>query len=171
MNIGIIVHSKTGNTLSVAQKLKEKLLTAGHSVNLDQVEPFNDGEAKAENIRLKTAPDTGAYEALVFAAPVRGASLSPAMAAYLAQSASLQGKKVACFVTEAFPFPWMGGNRAVAQLKTACESRGTEVLATGVVNWMNGKRQQMIDDVVEKLSRLFRSRRCRGWPQQFYETM
>jgi len=37
MNIGIIVYSQTGNTLSVAKKLEERLSAAGHSVNLEQV--------------------------------------------------------------------------------------------------------------------------------------
>ncbi len=31
MKIGIIVHSHTGNTLSVAQKIKERLVSGGHS--------------------------------------------------------------------------------------------------------------------------------------------
>ena len=37
MNIGIIVYSQTGNTLSVAKKLEEKLSLAGHSATLEQV--------------------------------------------------------------------------------------------------------------------------------------
>lgn len=37
MKIGIILHSQTGNTLSVANKLKEKLISLGHTVNLEQV--------------------------------------------------------------------------------------------------------------------------------------
>ena len=37
MNIGIILYSQTGNTYSVSLKLKEKLITAGHSVNIKQL--------------------------------------------------------------------------------------------------------------------------------------
>jgi len=37
MKIGIIVYSQTGNTLSVAEKLKEKLAVAGHSAEIEQV--------------------------------------------------------------------------------------------------------------------------------------
>lgn len=37
MKVGIVVYSQTGNTLSVATKLKEKLAAAGHSVALEQV--------------------------------------------------------------------------------------------------------------------------------------
>jgi len=37
VNIGIIVYSKTGNTLSAAQKLQEKLVAHGHVVNIEQI--------------------------------------------------------------------------------------------------------------------------------------
>ena len=37
MNIGIILYSETGNTYSVSQKLKEKLIKAGHSVNIERL--------------------------------------------------------------------------------------------------------------------------------------
>jgi len=35
MNIGIIVFSKTGNTLSVAEELRDRLLEMGHKVALE----------------------------------------------------------------------------------------------------------------------------------------
>jgi len=38
IKIGIMVHSQTGNTNSVALKLKEKLSNSGHSVDLEQLE-------------------------------------------------------------------------------------------------------------------------------------
>ena len=155
MKIGIIVHSQTGNTLSVARQLREKLCSDGHEVTLAQVVPVDERAAKAEIVRFRMKPDAGAYDALVFGAPVRGASLSPAMAAYLAQCSFLAGKITACYVTEFFPFPWMGGNRAVAQMKTACAGKGCDVRAMGIVNWSSGRRQKMIDDIVGEISGLF----------------
>jgi hypothetical protein len=76
------------------------------------------------------------------------------MTSYLSQITSLQGKKVACFVTEFFPFPWMGGNQAIGQMKEICESKGATVSASGVVNWTL-HRKQKIRDVVERLSEVF----------------
>ena len=38
MNVGIIVYSKTGNTLSVAEKLQEAIRSAGHTVNIERIE-------------------------------------------------------------------------------------------------------------------------------------
>jgi len=154
MKIGIIVHSHTGNTLSVAQKLKEKLLTEGHPLSLEQVTAIDDSQTDVSKINLTANPDVSAYDMLIFGAPVRGFSISPVMAAYLSKGGSLQGKIVSCFVTQTFPYPWMGGNRAIEQMKKACESKGAKVCATGIVNWSSRKRESMIADTVEKLSRL-----------------
>jgi len=70
MNIGIFVNSKTGNTLSVAEKLREKLLALGHTVALEKVVASNDGEMDINKIVISNPPSTQGYDLLVFAAPV-----------------------------------------------------------------------------------------------------
>lgn len=151
MKVGIIIHSHTGNTLSVAQKLRDSLLTAGHSVNLERVTVVNENPSAAGNVQLQSIPDTRDYDVLIFGAPVRAFSLSPVMKAYLSQLPSLQGKKAGVFVTQFFPSPWMGGSRAINQMKKACESKGINVSETGIVNWSNKQREKMISDVLVKL--------------------
>lgn len=155
MKIGIIVHSHTGNTYSVAEKLKDRLSAAGHSVTLEKVTALNDDQMNPNKIQLKGIPDINTYDALIFGAPVRGFSLSAVMKAYLTNAESLKNKKTACFVTEGFPFPWMGGNRAIAQMKDICSSKGCEVCGTGVINWSNKKRNSMIAETVDRFSCLF----------------
>ena len=154
MKIGIIVYSQTGHTLSVAQKLKEKLLSAGHSASLEQVVSASEKPAVKGKAELKSIPDISEYDTLVFASPVQAFSLSSVMSAYLTQIPSLKGKKVACFVTQQLPRPWMGGNRAIAQMKAICKAKGIEVCETGIVNWGNKQREQMIEDVVKRFAAL-----------------
>lgn len=154
MKIGIIVHSHTGNTLSVAQKLMDKLLAEGHSVSLERVEAINEDQNEAGKVKLKSVPVTDGYDLLIFGAPVRGFSLSPVMAAYLSKMKPITGKKVACFLTQAFPHPAMGGNRAMGQMKELCCSKGVEVCGTGIVNWSNINRRRRIDSIVERFSGL-----------------
>ena len=154
MNIGMIVYSQTGNTHSVALKLQEKLSAAGHEVALERIEVVGDVEP-GKPVQFATAPDAAKYEALVFGSPVHAFSLCQAMVEYLKQVAPLQGKKVACLVTQAFPFPWLGGNRAVRQMKRLCQSKGTTVSGAGIVNWMKKSREQQIVQVVDRLSSLF----------------
>jgi len=155
MNIGIIVHSQTGNTHSVAMKLKEKLSAAGHSVNIERLKVVGEFRPGVKDLQLETLPNAGQYDALVFGAPVQAFSLSAVMTGYLEQITSLQDKQVACLVTEAFPYPWMGGNRAIRQMRKICESKGATVCGSGVVNWMSSRRDQQITEVTDRLSRLF----------------
>lgn len=154
MKVGIIIHSHSGNTLSVAEKLKKNLVSEGHSVNLEQVIAVNEDPSASANIQLKIKPDPRMYDILIFGAPVRGLSLSPVMKLYLSEILFLQGKKVGCFVTQFFPYPWMGGNRSISQMKKSCESKGIQVYETGIVNWSSKKRQIKISSVIKKLSNL-----------------
>ena len=154
MNIGMIVYSQTGNTHSVATKLEEKLAAAGHAVTLERIEVTGEVQP-GKPVQFTTLPDAAKYESLVFGSPVHAFSLCQAMVDYLEQVASLQGKKVALLVTEAFPYPWLGGNRAVRQMKRACESKGATVCGSGIVNWMKKRREQQIVEVVDRLSGLF----------------
>ncbi|OQB20475.1 MAG: NAD(P)H dehydrogenase (quinone) [Firmicutes bacterium ADurb.Bin182] len=152
MKIGIVVHSQTGNTLAVAKRIMAKLSASGHTVSLLRVSAINDDESDIGKIRLSEKPDIGEYDALLFGAPVRGFSLSPVMQAYLNGVGSFKGKKTACFMTQAFPFPWMGGNRALGQLVEICRSKGADPYGTGIVNWANAaKREELIESAVEKL--------------------
>lgn len=154
MKIGIIVYSRSGNTYSVAAKLKENLQANGHTVNIEQLTPAGGTSNNAKNIQFEKLPDVNAYDALIFGTPVHGFSVSQEMTAYMKQLPSIQGKKVACFVTKGLPFKWTGGNRAISQMKEACESRDGIVGETGIVIW--GKnRDKDIKEVVERFSKSF----------------
>ncbi len=154
MKIGIIVHSLTGNTYSVAVKLKEKLTAAGHSVNIERITPDDDKQTDPKKIHIVKLPDLIQYDSLVLAAPVQAFSASPAIKAYLPQLPALNGKKVACFVTKGLPFDFTGGNQAISLMKSAVESKGGTVVGTGIIHW-GGNKDKEIKDLVERLSRLF----------------
>ena len=155
MKIGIILYSQTGNTYSVSLKLKEKLVAAGHSVDIGRLKVIGEVRPGAKDIKFETPPDTEPYDALVFGSPVQAFSLSSAMTAYLSQIKSLPDKKVAFLVTQFFPFPWLGGNRTIGQMKKICESKGATICGAAVVNWSKPSREKQIVEIVEKLSKLF----------------
>lgn len=145
MKIGLLVHSLTGNTLSVAEQLRDTLLKAGHTVDLRRLEPVggeNKNEIDINRIMFQPAPEISGYDYVILGAPVRGFSISPVLAAYLNKVSSLKGQKIDLFVTQAFPFSWMGGNNAIRQMKRACESKGAVVGNTAVVNWTKKKEAQ-----------------------------
>jgi len=155
MNIGIIVYSQTGNTLSVAEKVKERLAAAEHAVNLEKVTVAGGRKPGDKSFQLETQPDPGPYDVIVFGSAVEAFSLSPVLTAYLKQIGSLQGKKVACLVTQFFPYPWMGGNRAIRQMRKLCQSKGASVVGSGVVNWAKFRRDKTTTRAVDRLSGLF----------------
>ena len=154
MKIGIIVHSRTGNTYSVATKLKEKLASTGHEVDLERLHVTGDEGARGGEAKIENPPDVSGYDALVFGAPVHGFALSKGMTIYLSQIQSLQNKKITCFVTKGLRFSWTGGNQAISTMKKLCESKGGTVCDTGFVVWSKDREQQ-IADLVERLSRCF----------------
>lgn len=149
MNIGIIVHSFTGNTLFVAEKLKEKLEKAGNTVSLEKIRIAGGEQKDLQQFEIEYAPNAHPYDAVVFAAPVRAFQASPVIVTYLNSLPALSGKKCALLVTQHFPYAWMGGNNALKKMKSLCEQKGAVVCAAGIVNWSNKKREQMIIDRVE----------------------
>jgi flavodoxin len=154
MNIGVIVYSKTGHTLSVTAQLQGALSAAGHMVTLEQVEAAGPVRPTATDVPLKTKPPLEGYEALVFGAPVWGGAPAPPMASYLEQLPSLEGLQVACLVTGLFP-PGLGRKQAIARMVETCESKGATIRGTGSVGWLSFRRQRQIAEVVGDLSGLF----------------
>ena len=72
---------------------------------------------------------------------------------YLDQLSSLQGKKISCFVTQQLPFAFMGGNRSIKQMKKAVIAKNGTVHATGVVNWSSKTREDLITDLINRLTK------------------
>mgnify|MGYP000897193925 CR=1 FL=1 len=151
MNVGIIVYSQSGNTLSVAQKLEKVIKSAGHTVSIARIEPVSVGVHSP----LKSAPDIIPYDAVIFASPVQAFSLAPVMKMYLSQISDLSGKQASCFVTQHFKKRFLGGNRAIRQITAACKAKGAEVSWSGVVNWSSDIREKQIDDIVTRLSSIY----------------
>jgi len=155
MKIGIIVYSHTGNTLSVAESLKERLIAQGHAAEIQQVVPTQEKPGVNGKIQLKTNPDPSGYDTLVFASPVQAFSLAAVMKAYVKEIPQLDGKRAACFVTQQLPKPWLGGNRAIAAMTDVIKARGLEVCCTGIIHWSSKRRQQMIDDLLANICGLW----------------
>ena len=150
MKIGIIIHSHTGNTLQVGERIKEKLIKDGHDVTLEQVVAVNEDPNSTLKVELKNSPDISEYEYVILGAPVRAFSLSPVMKQYLLQLSNIKDKKVSCFVTEQLPKAWMGGNRTVKQMKKIILLKEALVINTGVVNWSNKNKEEQIMDMINR---------------------
>ncbi len=147
MNIGIIVCSHTGNTLSVAAKLKENLATHGHMVTLEKIE--DDTLSKINTSLINS------WDAVIFCSYVQGGAPAVPMKSYLEGVPSLQGKRVACLVTGAFP-SCIGRKQTINYIKQACELKGAKICGIGSVGWWSFNRSRQISEVVNHLTNCFK---------------
>lgn len=154
MKIGIIVHSHTGNTLSVAERIKEQLTASGHNVTMEKVLALKDDEPQYANVKFENKPGIEGYDVVFFGCPVRGFSVSPIMHAYLEQLSGLQEKKIICFLTQQFPWKWAGGNHTLRQMDRICSSKGGKVIGLGGINWSRKTRDQDIIELVNHFCNL-----------------
>ena len=155
MKIGIIVHSYTGNTFTVAQKIHDRLKQTGHLAEIERIIIKGGENPNSRQIMIEHPPATDGYDALIFGAPVRGFAISPVILTYLQHLSSLKNKKVTCFVTKQLSSKWTGGTRAITRMKKICESKGGVVTGTGIVFWKSKNREMEIDALAEKMCNLF----------------
>jgi flavodoxin len=143
MNIGIIVYSKTGNTLLVAERIREELIQNGHMASIERFTTQTENQHKT-SIKLSAAPDPNGFEAVIFGAPVQAFSLDPAMSLYIQQMGLAQQIPVLCFMTQHFKKSWLGGNRAMKQLIVLLHEKRIAAEPMGTVNWSNERREEQI---------------------------
>jgi multimeric flavodoxin WrbA len=153
VKIGIVIHSKTGHTAGVGQRILAELVQNGDPAEYLELSAKNDAEMKVELIELESVPSLESYDVVILGAPVRAFSLSPVMKSYLKQVNAGQGQTALCFVTHQFPLPWMGGNQAIRQFKAACAAKGLKVIGTKVVDWSNKNRETTIDHLIDSFTK------------------
>ena len=150
MKIGIIVYSQTGNTYSVASKLYETLKSDGKNVEIERIEAIRDMKKNSNVFNITNYPNIDKYDIVVFASYVEAFMLNPVMKKYLESIKSLENKKILCFVTQHFPYAWLGGNNAIKKIKSICESKKASIKVSKVINWSNKKREDMIKNLLNE---------------------
>jgi len=156
MNVAIFVHSRTGNTRSVAVRIRQTLESSGHTARIIDVGTAGGAGGEPGVTTADGVEALNGCEGVIFGSPVHGFSPAPDIDAFIRTIPSLKGRAVACFVTQAFPFPWMGGSRSVRQMAKLCTALGATVSATSVVNWGRTCREKLIDRTVERVASVFR---------------
>jgi flavodoxin len=152
MKIGIIIYSRTNNTFSVARELEERFVKLNHETSLLHISAKDDNQRSSKNVQLADSPDITPFDVLIFASPVHAFNLSPIMQAYLNQLPTLEDKIVAGFVTQAFPFAFMGGNQAIASLKALVQLKSATLVKELIINWFpRKKRKKAIEETISTL--------------------
>lgn len=154
MHVGLVVYSWSGHTRHVAERLREQLMEKGRAVTLVSVEVVGERPQGSRTFELPEPHDLSLFDAIVFGAGVEAFSLSPVMKEYLRRAVGLEGKRTACLVTQQFPFAWMGGNRAIRQMKRLVERKGARVIGSAVVHWSASRREASIASGVARLGEM-----------------
>lgn len=141
----IIVYSKTGNTLSVAESLNEKL-----NVELLRIIPESD-DPNIQSPVLTQNPNIDDADELIIGTPVHGFLPAKVMQTFIL-SHNFNQKNVHLFVTHHFPFAWMGGKSAVKKMERMIIQQEGLVQSTHIINWSSKKRLANIEHLINDLS-------------------
>ncbi len=155
MKIGLIIFSQSGNTRSVAEKIRDRLNLSGHEAVIDEIRISGKVPAEMGKFKIEHSPSPDQYDAVIFGAPVQAFSLNPVMKEYMGKMPPLKGKKVVLYITKQLPLLFAGGTGSIALMKKACEDRGAKVIETGMVVWSDKKRQQSVKENVDKIVSAF----------------
>ncbi|MCU0104458.1 hypothetical protein N7603_02155 [Acholeplasma vituli] len=152
MKVALVIHSYTGHTMSVADKIGAALVKKGHEVALFSLKAKNENPKQIKGVELESIPKMDGFDHVIFGAPTRGMDLSIVMQLFL--TTLKKGHQSASFyVTHYFPFAWMGGTQSVKTFMKLSKDK-LEVDKTGIVNWTSKKRDKAIQCLVYQFSDL-----------------
>ena len=151
MKIGILVYSYTGNTLSVAERIKDQIEKNGDQAQLHRITCVNGAPNGQKKILLKEIPDVSEYDKLIIVAPINGFSICKALKIYF-ESNKINASEVNCFVTQQFKNAHFGGNRGILQISKIVSTQGAVIKNTAIVHWSSKNRSDQIDSTAQLLS-------------------
>ena len=152
MDIGILVYSYTGNTLQVAEKIKEKIISNGDTAEIHQITCKNSEPNSKVPMELDMIPDVTKYDKLIIGAPINAFSVCNALKLYFSKK-SINASQVNVFVTQHFKCAMFGGNRGIKQISNFASKQGATVLNSAIIHWSSKNRERQITESTELLSR------------------
>lgn len=151
MKIKFCVHSQTGNSLSVSNTLMTQMKDTDNTFELIQITPSDEQQMDPNKITISPIPDGIGADLIVFGGPVHAFSASVTLLKAISMMENIKGKTCIIYVTQFFPFDWMGGNRALRQLEQALNEKGANVIYKKSVHWKSKNRSKQIDALVSRL--------------------
>lgn len=159
MKIGIIIHSKTGNTLGFGHLIGAKLRENGHQVELIDLQTdtsVNFGSVRsAPPFNVTNLPDGSEFDALLVGGPVWAFSASPVTYTAVKELKNIKDKKVLPFVTMGFPLPGMGGKQAIELLDKELTAAGAIVLPGVIIPKMFHDFKRLMEKEAMKIAGYF----------------
>ena len=156
MKIGIILHSKTGNTFNVARKIASKCSEKNFNADIFRLQAEGKLYPRSKDITIVDPPAIKTYDLLIFGGPVWAFTASPVITTYLQSISNCSGKKVLCFVTMGFPFTFLGGTQALNKMNKLLDNSGAKILPGEIITSSTilnaSKLNIVIDNIVQRMS-------------------
>ena len=156
MDIAIIVHSKTGTTRKFADRIADRLKKDGNSITVIQIEtdvPIESGSVRScKKFTITNLPDIKEYDALLVGGPVWGFSASPVIVACINALGDFEGKKVFPFVTQGFPFKFLGGKQAIGLMSRSAAEKKATVLPGAVISKLFHDIEKNMDRAADSIA-------------------
>ncbi len=127
MKVGIVIHSQTGNTASLAGKIAEALRQKGHEAEVHLLRPVGVVKPSSKKIEFRREPDLSEYDTILYGCPVWAFNASNVIVAYLNKLTVLKGIKVLPFVTHGL-FKFMGAKRAIDRMTSLLDMMMADVI-------------------------------------------
>ena len=141
----IVFYSKTGNTKTVAKEIAQKL-------NIESLEIIASSDDPNQiRVTLLESPDLTSFDDVILGSPVHGFSIPKIMRSYLDSFQNFKDKTFYLFVTHYFPFPFLGGNQCLKQIKKLIESKQGTVKHMASIEWKSKKKDIKIRTFIERI--------------------
>ena len=128
MKVGIIIHSQSGNTASLASAIGAALREKGAETDIHLLRTDKPVKPNTKNIGFRKMPDLSEYDTVLFGAPVWAFNASPVIVSYLKELDNLKGKRALPFVTHASPWKFLGTTKALSRMSDLLDMLAAEVL-------------------------------------------
>lgn len=165
MNIIIIFHSKTGTTRKFAERIANKLQEDGHSTNLIQIEtdvPIESGSVRrCAKFSITNLPDITNYDTILLGGPVWAFSASPVIIECIKGLKDFQGKRVIPFVTQGFPFKFLGGKQAIALMSKYAVEKKAKTLPGFIVSKLFHNIEKEMDKAAVAILATLNTHNCK----------
>jgi menaquinone-dependent protoporphyrinogen IX oxidase len=154
MHVGIIVHSQSGHTASLAKAVAERFREAGHDVDITPLQTSGLHKPWSRSFSISHAPEEEELcrcDAVLFGGPVWGGRASPVIMEYLRWLKKLNGKKALSFVTMVLPWKALGGTRAIHAMNEEIRSSGGTVLPGEILRYFFGFNRVKLQEAVGRI--------------------
>ncbi len=128
MKVAIIVHSKTGNTMKLAQKIESLLHERNYKVGLFDLQTDVSLHPGIKEFQITNLPDLSQYDIILAGAPVWAFRASPLIVKAIATVTGIEGKIFVPFVTMHFPFPNLLGGSVLNKMRALSLKRSAKPL-------------------------------------------